>query len=137
MVNGIFEAMLCDFLPNKRDKFGTDTKSCGDTAASGNTYSASSGTNNDKSSELSTAEKSSLLVGSNGKNRSADQAGENNDRNPINIEDNDEDEDDDDNDDDTDLTSAAVHIFLYFIQVSVVMVKSSRFILQKVHALSC
>lgn len=126
MVNGIFEAMLCDYRPKKRDRnmmttaFGGDSKSVGITtgerATSG--VSASSDTNNDKTStKLSVAAAGGSCASSDDnwrKSQTAELAVArgNNDH----LDDNEDDEEEEE-DDDTDLTSAAVHIFLYFIQV--------------------
>lgn len=113
MVNGIFEAMLCDYHHKKKTKnvmsISNDGKvSSGNTAS--NTRNAGS-----FSSELSKADVSLSSGETSGK--AAEPIPENNDHRK-NLDDNEEDEEDDD-DGDTDLTSAAVHIFLYFIQVSI------------------
>lgn len=114
MVNGIFEAMLCDYRPKKQIKnamlLSNDGKASSSISAAVNTRNADS-----FSSELSKAGVSLSSGETSGK--AAEPTPENNDHR-INLDDNEEDEEDDDDGDDTDLTSAAVHIFLYFIQVS-------------------
>lgn len=97
MVNGIFEAMLCDYRPGKKDRNNT-TGTLGSKKMTFPSAPRNGSVNLDKSAVGSTESTSDM----------AELRPDNEDsENDEGVED----------DDDTDLTYAAVHIFLYFIQV--------------------
>ncbi|CAL8123688.1 unnamed protein product [Orchesella dallaii] len=109
MVNRIFEAMLCDFKPSKKERENDNQASGMRPSGGGESAGSTSGDGQSTSLEAS-GESLNKSAGSVKDVNDVANGGGNNNGSAENDDDYDEDDDEDD------LAVAAVHIFLYFIQ---------------------